>query len=154
MYIWWRRCAGAGTVFGIITCGLLSASSLAGEVHGNRLAMGDQTTGTTAKQEAAEKARDSFSGNISWYGPGLEGHKTASGELFNMEKLTAAHRKLPFYTKLLVENPKNGQSCIVKVNDRGPFVPTRVLDVTKGAAGRLGSLGHGVFYGECLVLED
>ncbi|MGD9680103.1 MAG: septal ring lytic transglycosylase RlpA family protein [Candidatus Obscuribacterales bacterium] len=95
-----------------------------------------------------------FSGNVSWYGPGLQGNKTASGERFNMHALTAAHRSLPFGTKVMVENPKNGKSVIVKVNDRGPFVKSRVMDLSQGAAKQLGTLLGGVAFVECTILPD
>jgi rare lipoprotein A len=93
-----------------------------------------------------------FSGNISWYGAKFNGKKTASGELFDMTKPTAAHRKLPFQTKILVEDPKTGKSVVVKVNDRGPFVKTRVMDVSREGARKLGTLSHGVTYVDCTVV--
>lgn len=85
----------------------------------------------------------SFSGNASWYGKPFHGRKTASGEIFDMNKLTSAHKTLPLMTKVLVENPKNGKSAIVKVNDRGPYVKTRVMDLSRQGADNLGYLSHG-----------
>jgi rare lipoprotein A len=70
----------------------------------------------------------------SWYGDELRGKRTASGEKFNPQGLTAAHRTLPFGTCLIVGNPHNGKSVKVRVNDRGPFVKGRVLDLAAGAA--------------------
>lgn len=93
-----------------------------------------------------------FSGNCSWYGPGFNGKKTASGEIFDMSKSTAAHRKLSFGTKVLVEHPKTGKTVIVKVNDRGPYAKGRVMDLSRGAAQKLGILLGGVTYLECTVL--
>jgi rare lipoprotein A len=93
-----------------------------------------------------------FSGNISWYGAQFNGKKTASGELFDMNKPTAAHKKLPFQTKILVEDPKTGKSVVVKVNDRGPFVKSRVMDVSREGARKLGTLSHGVTYVDCTVV--
>ncbi|HEY9719223.1 MAG TPA: septal ring lytic transglycosylase RlpA family protein, partial [Trichormus sp.] len=61
-----------------------------------------------------------FTTVASWYGPGFQGRKTASGEVFDQEKMTAASRTLPFGTKLLVQNPHNGKVCAVVINDRGP----------------------------------
>jgi rare lipoprotein A (peptidoglycan hydrolase) len=96
----------------------------------------------------------SFSGNISWYGAQFNGRKTASGEKFDITKPTAAHRKLPFQTKVLVEDPKTGKSVVVKVNDRGPFVKTRVMDVSREGARRLGTLSRGVCYVDCTIISD
>lgn len=93
-----------------------------------------------------------FSGNASWYGAQFHGKKTASGEPFNMYKLTAAHRKLPIPTRVLVEEPSSGKAVIVRVNDRGPFAKGRVMDLSREAARQLGTLGRGVFYIEALVL--
>lgn len=93
-----------------------------------------------------------FSGNASWYGGKFHGRKTASGEIFDMKKHTAAHRKLPFFTKVLVENPRNGKSVVVKVNDRGPYAKGRVLDLSRGAAEKLGILLGGVAFVDCTVL--
>lgn len=93
-----------------------------------------------------------FSGQASWYGPHFHGKKTSDGSRFDQEKLTAAHRSLPFGTRLLVMNRKTGQSCVVKVNDRGPFIGDRVIDLSKGAARQLKMLSSGVAMVDCLVL--
>jgi peptidoglycan lytic transglycosylase len=76
--------------------------------------------------------------SASWYGNELRGSRTASGEKFNPHGLTAAHRTLPFGTCLLVGNPRNGKSVKVHVNDRGPFVKGRALDLAHGAARAIG----------------
>jgi rare lipoprotein A len=83
-------------------------------------------------------------GLASYYGPGLAGRPTASGEKFNPEKLTAAHKKLPFGTCLRVVNMENGRSVEVRVNDRGPFVQGRVVDVSLAAAKQLDMLKKGL----------
>lgn len=80
-------------------------------------------------------------GGASWYS--LPGNKTANGERMNPNAMTAAHRKFKFGTKLRVTNRKNGRSVIVRINDRGPFIKGRILDVSKKAAGRLGFLKRG-----------
>jgi len=98
--------------------------------------------------------KQSFSGNVSWYGIPFHGRKTASGEIFDMNKLTAAHLSLPFGTRVLVEDPKTGNTVIVKVNDRGPYVKTRVMDLAKEGARQLGTLGRGVAFVDCLVLGN
>jgi len=73
-------------------------------------------------------------GLASWYGPGFHGHKTANGERFNQKAMTCAHRNLPFGSKVKVTNLDNDKSVVVTVNDRGPFVRSRIVDLSKGAA--------------------
>jgi len=82
-------------------------------------------------------------GTASYYGPGFHGRRTASGERFNMNALTAAHRHYPFGTMLRVTNLRNQRATIVRVNDRGPFHKRRVLDLSKGAAREIGLTGTG-----------
>lgn len=82
-------------------------------------------------------------GRASWYGKRFHGRKTASGEVFNMNALTAAHKELPLGTKIEVTNNDNGKSIVVTVNDRGPFHGNRVLDLSKAAAKKLGVLSKG-----------
>ena len=91
----------------------------------------------------------SFSGMASFYG-NESGSKTASGQRFNQEAMTAAHRTLPFGTKLRVTH--GGRSVVVTVNDRGPYVHGRVLDLSFGAARALGMIGRGVMHVEANVL--
>ena len=87
------------------------------------------------------EASGSQCGKASWY---KMGHTTASGEKMNARALAGAHRTLPSGTKVRVENVKNGKSVVVRINDRGPFVGGRVIDVTQGAAERLGMIRSGV----------
>ena len=84
-------------------------------------------------------------GYASWYGAQHQGKRTASGEVYDMNQLTAAHRTLPFGTRLLVTNRDTSQSAEVRVNDRGPFVKGRILDVSYAAARQLGAVGAGIF---------
>ena len=76
-------------------------------------------------------------GIASWYGREFDGRPTASGEIFDSSQLTAAHPALPFGTKLTVTNMHNNKSVTVRVNDRGPFIPLRIVDVSRAAAGQL-----------------
>lgn len=78
-----------------------------------------------------------FAGNTSYYGNKFHGKRTASGSIFNMNAMTAAHKTLPFGTKVQVTNKKTKQSVIVKITDRGPFTRGRILDLSKGAAGKI-----------------
>ena len=80
----------------------------------------------------------------SWYGEWFRGKTTASGELFNPDELTAAHKTLPFGTNLTLTNPATGFTVTVRINDRGPFVKGRDLDISKGAAKALGMLDKGI----------
>ena len=90
---------------------------------------------------ASIRSSGSFSGRASYYG-NESGSKTASGQRFNQNAMTAAHRSLPFGTKLRVTH--RGQSVVVTINDRGPFIRGRVLDLSKGAARAIGLTGAGV----------
>ncbi len=85
----------------------------------------------------------SQTGMASWYGRQFHGRKTASGDTFDMNELTAAHRSLPLNCYIRVTNKTNGKSVVVKVNDRGPFHGNRVLDLSYGAAKRLGITNAG-----------
>src|ERR1700680_4742797 len=82
-------------------------------------------------------------GVASWYGVPYHGRRAASGEIYDMEKLTAAHRSLPFETWVEVTNLSNGRSVGVRINDRGPFVRGRVIDLSQAAARDIGMLGPG-----------
>jgi rare lipoprotein A len=93
-------------------------------------------------------------GKASWYGDVHQGKKTASGETYDMRKLTAAHRTLPFGTRVRVTNVDNGRSVVVRVNDRGPVVAGRIIDLSQAAARELGALGAGVFTVRIEILED
>lgn len=99
------------------------------------------------------EAGDRWRTQVSWYGEAWHGKRTASGEIFNLSELSAAHRKLPFGTWLQVTNLSNGKSVNVRVNDRGPFKRGRSLDVSKEAARQLGFLRDGTTQVEVRVLS-
>ncbi len=82
-------------------------------------------------------------GEASWYGPDFHGRLTANGEKYDMNGITAAHRTLPFNTKVLVENLDNGKTVEVRINDRGPFAKDRIIDLSKGAATKVDMIGPG-----------
>lgn len=82
-------------------------------------------------------------GEASYYGNELAGNPTASGERFDPEKLTAAHRTLPLGSRVRVTNSRNGESVVVRVNDRGPYHGNRVIDLSAGAARTIGLIGSG-----------
>ena len=96
-------------------------------------------------EKAIEKAYTAnLSGGASFYGEEWNGRKTANGEIFNTYKLTAAHKSLPFGTKVKVVNKTNGKSVVVRINDRGPFVKGRTLDLSKKAFQSIASINKGV----------
>ena len=97
-----------------------------------------------AKAGPAQSDRFFQSGVASYYGGSFHGRRTSSGEVFDQRQLTAAHRTLPMGTLLLVTSNDTGRQVVVKVNDRGPFVRGRILDLSRGAAQQLGSVGRGV----------
>lgn len=83
-------------------------------------------------------------GLASWYGPGFHGNKTANGEVYDMHAQTAAHRTLPFGTLVRVTRLDTGASTVVRINDRGPHVAGRVIDLSNGAAGDIGLVKDGL----------
>lgn len=98
----------------------------------------------SARQVAIGPIRMEIRGMASWYGPGFHGRPSASGERYNQNAMTAAHRSLPFGTNVRVTNLNNGRSVVVRINDRGPFVRGRVLDLSAAAARVLGLMHTGV----------
>lgn len=82
-------------------------------------------------------------GGASWYGPGFDGKKTASGERFNQNAMTAAHRTLPMGSVVKVTDQRTGKTIKVTINDRGPFSGGRIIDLSKGAASKLGFIARG-----------
>ena len=93
------------------------------------------------------------SGKASYYAAKFQSRKTASGALYDQAKKTAAHRKLPFGTKIKVTNTQNGKSVTVRINDRGPFVKGRILDLSASAFRRIGDLNAGVIEVRIEVIE-
>jgi hypothetical protein len=96
-------------------------------------------------QPALEISSSDFfqTGTASWYGADFHGKATANGEIYDMHKLTAAHQTLPFHTMVEVENLENGKKVLVRINDRGPFLKNRVIDLSLQAAQRLAMTGSG-----------
>ena len=91
-------------------------------------------------------------GRASWYGPKFHGKKTSSGEVYNMHSMTAAHKTLPLGTYVQVINLANGKKTVVRINDRGPFVKGRIIDLSYGAARQVGLIGPGVAKVKLVVL--
>ncbi|MEN8145526.1 MAG: septal ring lytic transglycosylase RlpA family protein [Gemmatimonadota bacterium] len=115
----------------IVACSVAAVSACAGSAAWPPEPVVDASPGWTQ------------TGRASWYGPGFNGKQTASGEVYDMEAMTAAHRSLPFQARVRVENLDNGATTEVRINDRGPFVRGRIIDLSKAAARRVDMLGSG-----------
>lgn len=92
-------------------------------------------------------------GVASYYGRKFHGRLTANGERFNMNAMTAAHRTLPFGSKVEVTNPRNGRTVVVRINDRGPFIKGRTIDLSRAAATKLGMISRGHASVELALLD-
>ena len=95
------------------------------------------------KKSSTSPTKHALSGTASWYGPRFHGKKTASGEIYDQTKLTAAHKTLPLGSKARVTNLDNGNTVEVEINDRGPFVQGRIIDLSRAAARALGFVESG-----------
>ena len=108
----------------------------------------EAVVGNTEETVTADRSLVEFieKGNMkaSWYGPGFHGKKTANGEIYDQMSFTAAHKSLKFGTLLKITNPKNNRFVVVRINDRGPYVSGRDLDLSKAAALELGLMKKGV----------
>ena len=99
---------------------------------------------TAASAQSVQPPSASETGIASWYGAPYHGQRSASGEIYDQEKLTAAHRTLPFGTRVRVRRLDRDGSVVVRINDRGPFVKSRIIDLSRAAAVRLGMTDGGV----------
>lgn len=100
--------------------------------------------GSTPKSGGRVSSGHSESGMASYYGNEFHGRKTANGERFDQGKLTAAHRTMPFGTRVKVTNTQNGRSVVVRINDRGPFAKGRIIDLSSSAFKSIASINAGV----------
>lgn len=124
---------------------LLAAQLFAVACSGNRR--------PAAPAEPEKLGAPSQKGFASWYGPGFHGRRTANGERYDMNALTAAHPSLPFGTRVAVRNVRTGQSVIVRINDRGPFSKSRILDLSYAAAREVGMVRSGTAFVEIHPLK-
>ena len=106
------------------------------------------------QEEEQVKVIKEIRGIASWYGPGFQGRRTASGERFNQYDLTAAHRNLAFGTRVRVTNLNNGRSVTVRITDRGPYSRRRIIDLSTAAAREIQMVRSGVAPVQLEVLED
>jgi rare lipoprotein A len=132
-------------------CALFIVTRLPAAAEDSPVANTASSTTTTHNAPQAEQRQ--IRGKASWYGPGLKGKTTSSGEVFNPHKLTAASSKLPLGSTAQVKNLENGRTVIVKVNDCGPFVKGRNLDLSSGAADKLKMKQSGVVPVEVKILK-
>jgi rare lipoprotein A len=112
------------------------------------------TTRPTLRPSGPRTSGSVERGIASWYGPGFDGRRTASGERYRRSSMTAAHRSLPFGTRVQVKNVENGATVVVTINDRGPFARGRVLDLSYQAARELGVSGPGTANVELAILGE
>jgi rare lipoprotein A len=130
---------------GVVVVGL----GLAG-CAGSRQSVDAPARGAATAEKAAESEesggrwRTYETGVASWYGGRWHGRKTANGERYDQNSMTAAHKKLPFHTRVRVTNLRTGKSCIVRINNRGPYVRGRVIDLSVAAAKKIGSHSGGL----------
>lgn len=124
------------------------AAQLAEPVSPPRPARAPERGDRTAEEDATV-----LRGEASWYGPGFAGQPTASGEIYDPSELTAAHRSLPFGTRLEVTNLETGRRVVVRINDRGPYVGGRILDLSEAAASAIGLRASGVAPVAAEILE-
>ena len=123
---------------GLTLCAALALASCGGARSTAKIPVPTQSS-----PPPAVHAGDTETGVASWYGVPYHGQRAASGEIYDMEKLTAAHRTLPFQTIVEVTNLDNGKRVTVRINDRGPFVKGRILDLSHAAAKQIGMIGPG-----------
>ncbi len=109
------------------------------------------SSAATVKSPAGD--RHEVQGLASWYGEPFHGRQTASGETYNMHQKTAAHKTLPFGTRVRVEEVGTGRSVVVRINDRGPFVDGRVIDLSYQAASNLGMVNDGITEVELDIIQ-
>jgi rare lipoprotein A len=155
-----QNAAPVGLVFLLISSllhggSVIPGSAMVSKSHSAEAATLDapavQSNNKTAQKKATRQVNSRETGNkkvirgqASWYGPGFHGKKTASGEIFDQSKLTAAHKTLPLGTKARVTNLENGNSVEVEINDRGPYIGQRVIDLSRAAANALGFVESGL----------
>jgi rare lipoprotein A len=126
----------------VAVCGALALGACAIHPGPNRAGY-DRDMGQYPEASKARGSGWSEEGMISYYAEKFQGRKTASGQRFDKNAFTAAHRSLPFGTKVAVTNLANGKSVIVEINDRGPYAEDRILDLSPAAARKIGLLGRG-----------
>jgi rare lipoprotein A len=108
----------------------------------------------TAPPESSGEGAIIGSGIASWYGPNFHGKLTSNGERYNMNDYTAAHKTLPFNTMVRVDNVENGKSVVVRINDRGPYIDNRIIDLSRRAAQQIDMIGSGTASVRLMVVRE
>ena len=124
----------------VIGCGTIKATKKVLPPYGG---------GSTSKSSG----KHATSGKASWYGGKFHGRLTANGERYNKNGISAAHKTLPFGTEVRVKNLNNGKTLVVRINDRGPFVKGRIIDLSEGAAKKLDMINDGVVPVKLTILK-
>ena len=133
-----------GLVFVLSSCTVVKVATFPVKVAGKVAVKTVEITGkTTWNIITAPLPESEMEGVASWYGPGFHGRRTASGEIYNMYDYTAAHKTLPLGTYVRVINLENGKSVVVRINDRGPFVKNRIIDLSYAAAKKIDMIDKG-----------
>lgn len=142
-------------VFAVSVLILASCSSSVrfAEAGTSRSDWGSSLSSRTSKSEGALPSGTVIRGYASYYHDKFNGRTTANGEIYNSNSMTAAHKTLPFGTKAKVTNLKNGKSTIVIINDRGPFVADRIIDLSRAAAESIDMIKDGVAEVEIQILD-
>lgn len=140
---------------GVLLAVLVGGCAAPGQVQGQALSEAPARRPLPVDaREAAERVREVTRGIASWYGGKFHGRRTASGERFDMHEFTAAHRTLPFGTIVEVRSLVNDRTVRVRINDRGPHIKNRLIDLSRAAASELGLLGRGKKAVEVRVLAQ
>ncbi len=117
-----------------------------------RSSQSESSTRTASSSTSSKYSGRTLHGKASFYGGKWHGRKTANGEIYNQNSMTAAHKTLPFNTKVRVTNLNNGRTVVLRINNRGPFKPGRIIDVSVAAANQLGMVKSGVVPAKVEVL--
>jgi rare lipoprotein A len=139
-----RDCPAVRNHEGMRMMRLTTTLAVAGMFVGAALAATSSEATAKSRQDTNAATRTALAvqrGPASWYGPGFHGRRTASGEQFNAGAMTAAHRTLPFGTRVRVKHAKSGRSVVVRINDRGPYALGRIIDLSRASAQMLGIAG-------------
>ena len=148
----YRRYASAITIIVVCVCFIFHCSSSPRYKRGG-LSVRPSSKPYKKKSHVSDSKKHLLRGIASYYGPGFHGKKTASGERFNMNDLTAAHKTLPFNTKVEVTNLENNKSVIVRINDRGPLKKNRIIDLSFKAAKKIGMIKSGKVKVKIKIIE-
>jgi rare lipoprotein A len=136
-----------------IAIALVVAAGCARDARRGATTPGERGRGADVRDADREAGAVYQTGKASWYGRRFQGRKTASGERFDRDEMTCAHRRLPFGTVVRVTAIKTGRSVEVRVNDRGPYGPGRIIDLSEAAAEELGMIDAGVIRVELRVVR-